>query len=288
MSLPFYGRISSLAIDPIEKKPLYHFLPGSGVFSAGFVGCDFFCPFCQNWQISQEVPASLEALSPEELIAEARRSGCPSIAYTYSEPTIHFEYLRKAMALARKAGIKNVLVTNGGIVPEAARELLTLTDAANIDLKCWSEEAYKKVLGGERGTVLEFIRSAVRLCHVEVTSLVVPGLCEWERDIASIAEFLAGLSPDIPFHLSAYHPAWKYRQAGTELALLERLTAIAKERLRFVYVGNVLGRGDDTLCPGCGAAVIRRRGYRIDASGLKKAGGRGLCAACREELPIIV
>ena len=172
--LPYFGLVSSLALDPIEKKPLHHFLPGSEVFSAGFVGCNMRCPFCQNWGISQEIPSSLERMSPESLVAAALRSGAPSIAYTYSEPTIHFEFVLASMAAARAAGLKNVLVTNGCLEPAPARELLSLTDAANVDLKTWSAETYRKTLGGSKDRVLEFMGIAASLCHLEVTTLVVP------------------------------------------------------------------------------------------------------------------
>jgi pyruvate formate lyase activating enzyme len=269
LELPYYGLVSSLAMDPIEKKPLHHFLPGSSVFSAGFVGCNMRCPFCQNWRISQELPAGLEPLTPSELVEAALKSGSPSIAYTYSEPAIHFEFVRDAMAEARGAGLRNVLVTNGCLEPEPARELLGLTDAANVDLKTWSADAYSKTLGGDRDTVLKFIRSAKALCHLEVTTLVVPGLSDSREGLASIAAFLAELSPDIPLHLSAYHPSWKHRAEPTTAELLAELASIARASLRYVYIGNLASAEADTLCPSCGAKAVIRRGYRVDLSGLR-------------------
>jgi pyruvate formate lyase activating enzyme len=288
LDLPYYGLVSSLAIDPIEKKPLHHFLPGSSIFSAGFVGCNMHCPFCQNWHISQEAPAELESIGPETLVEAALRSGTPSIAYTYSEPSIHFEYLIAAMTSARSAGLKNVLVTNGCINPAPARELLSLTDAVNVDLKAWSQAVYSKTLGGDRDTVLEFLRIAASLCHVEATTLVVSGVSDDRRDIAAVADFLASLSPELPLHLSAYHPAWKESSPPTSPGLLAELAGIAREKLRYVYIGNVAELGADTMCPGCGERVIARRGYRIDTRGLKKMGGRGYCAGCGIAMPIIV
>jgi pyruvate formate lyase activating enzyme len=287
LALPYYGLVSSLAVDPIEKKPLHHFLPGSSVFSAGFVGCNMRCPFCQNWQISQELPAELEALEPKALVAAALRSGSPSIAYTYSEPGIHFEFLLAAMAAARGAGLKNVLVTNGCLMGDPARELLGLTDAANVDLKSWSPEAYATVLGGDRDAVLEFIRIASSLCLLEVTTLVVPGLSDSREGMASIAGFLASLSPDIPLHLSAYHPAWKEEAAPVPPSAIRELAGIAQGKLRYVYVGNIAGIDSNTLCPSCGATVISRRGYRIDASGMRKSGSAASCASCGSALPIV-
>jgi len=288
LALPYYGLVSSLAVDPIEKKPLHHFLPGSSVFSAGFVGCNMRCPFCQNWSISQELPPGLEAFTPRSLVEAALGSGAPSIAYTYSEPSIHFEFLRDSMAEARAEGLKTVLVTNGCLAAGPARELLALTDAANVDLKAWSPEAYSEVLGGRRDAVLDFIGAAAELCELEVTTLVVPGLSDDRADMASIASFLAGISPDLPLHLSAYHPAWRHSGEPTSPALLAELAAVARESLRYVYLGNLAGTDADTLCPSCGARVVTRRGYRIGVAGLSSKGGKGSCAACGAELPILV
>jgi pyruvate formate lyase activating enzyme len=288
MALPYFGLVSSLSTDPIEKKPLHHFLPGSAAFSVGFAGCNLRCPFCQNWSISQELPPRLEAFSPESLVKAALRSGAPSIAYTYSEPCVHFEFVRNAMTAARRAGLKNVLVTNGCLSPTPARELLALTDAANVDLKSWSADAYEKVLGGDRDAVLEFIRIASSICHLELTTLVVPGISDDEAGILSIASFIAGLSPDIPLHLSAYRPEWKFRSPPTDPALLASLAAAAGAQLRYVFVGNVPGRSSDTLCPDCGSIVVSRRGYRIDTSGLRKTDSAAYCANCGMALHIKV
>jgi pyruvate formate lyase activating enzyme len=286
LALPYYGLISSLAIDPIEKKPLHHFLPGSAVFSAGFVGCNMRCPFCQNWRISQEIPSELKALSPKALVEAALRSDSPSLAYTYSEPCVHFEFLMEAMAAARSAGIRNVLVTNGCLAGGPARELLALTDAVNVDLKSWSREAYSKILGGKKEAVLEFIRIASSLCSLEVTTLVVPGLSDSREGVIAISEFLASLSPDIPLHLSAYHPDWKHSEPSGPPELLIELSELARDKLRYVYIGNMAGTRADTLCPSCGATVIRRLGYRVDMAGLSAAGASASCVACGRALPI--
>ncbi len=292
VSLPYFGLLSALALDPIEKKPLHHFLPGSEVISAGFVGCNMRCPFCQNWQISQELPAEMSTsagrYSPESLVAAALESGAPSIAYTYSEPTIHFEFVLASMKAARAAGLKNVLVTNGCLNPGPARELLALTDAANVDLKTWSENAYSKTLGGGRESVLDFIRIATSLCHVEITTLVVPGMSDELEDMKAISSFIAGLSPDIPLHLSAYHPAWKHQAPPTSAAALSDLVRVARARLRYVYIGNLAGSEAETRCPSCGTVAISRRGYRIDSRGLAISGHTAACANCGSKLPIIV
>jgi pyruvate formate lyase activating enzyme len=288
MALPFFGLVSSVAVDPIEKKPLYHFLPGSRVFSAGFVGCNMRCPFCQNWQISQEIPAALDRHDAETLVAAALQSGTPSIAFTYSEPTVHFEFVMAAMAAAKTAGLKNVLVTNGCIESGPARELLGLTDAVNVDLKTWSSEAYEKTLGGRKDTVLEFIRIAFSLCHIEATTLIIPGISDSMEGITSISGFLAGISRDIPLHLSAYHPAWKHVAPPTSLGLLDELARAARKNLRFVYIGNVQGEGSDTVCPNCGSTLITRRSYRIHIMGMAISGSSGSCGTCGSALPIIV
>jgi len=289
LSLPLYGLASSIAVDPIEKKPLYHFLPGSGALSVGFFGCNLRCPFCQNWEISQEGPyAGSKRIEPSGLVDAALRAGTPSIAYTYSEPTVHFEFLLESMRLARRSGLRNVLVTNGSLLEGPSSELLSLTDAANIDLKCWSAERYERDLGGSLETVLAFIAIAARSCHVEVTTLVVPGLSDSADDIESIAAFLASQGSSIAFHLSAYHPAWRFEAPPTSRELLRELAGRARRLLPYVYVGNVSGGSSDTICPACGKTVIRRKAYAIEACGLEVSRGRASCSSCGASLPIIV
>lgn len=285
--LPYFAAITSLAVDPIEKKPLYHFLPGSSVFSAGFVGCNLHCPFCQNWEIAQTESVPTRRVGPDELVRAALDARVPSIAFTYSEPLVHFEYVKAAMLLARRAGLRTVLVTNGCVNPEPAYELLSLADATNVDLKCWSPKDYRSVLGGERDAVLSFIKASAAACHTEVTTLVVPGLSDASVDIREIARFLASISRDLPYHLSAYHPAWKRRDPPTDPSLLASLAKVARGELRYVYVGNIAGEDSDTRCPSCAAKVIRRRGYETNASGLRVSPGRTECAACGGILPIV-
>ncbi|MDD3982298.1 MAG: radical SAM protein [Spirochaetia bacterium] len=227
MAIPFYGLVSSLALDPVEKKPLRHFLPGSLSFSVGFWHCTMRCPFCQNWEIAH--PANARSfqtegrgrsdsgiggmyLDPGSLIEKALDSGCPSISFTYSEPCLHTEYLLDSMELARKRGLKTILVTNGCINPEPARMLLERCDAANVDLKTDSAETYRQTLGGDMETVHNFIRTAAELCHLEVTSLLVPGILDQPEQIESIALFIASVSKTIPLHITAYHPAYRWQK----------------------------------------------------------------------------
>lgn len=220
MTIPFYGHISALALDPIEKKPLRHFLPGTITFSVGFWHCTMACPFCQNWEIahpssdrnSTKRGSSLGGLvlEPEALIERAITSGCPSISVTYSEPCLHAEYLQDSMVLARKAGLKTILVTNGCILEEPARNILVLCDAVNVDLKTDSAEIYEKSLSGNIQVVQNFIRAAHEICHVEVTSLLVPGILDRSDQIEAIATYLASVSRAIPLHITSYHPAFHW------------------------------------------------------------------------------
>lgn len=296
MVLPLGGLVSALALDPIEKKPLFHFFPGSKVFSVGFLGCNLACPFCQNWRISQDFDARLEgrALAPADLVRLAEESAAPSLAFTYSEPSIHIEYILEAAGLARKAGLATVLVTNGSILDGPAGDLLALMDAVNVDLKTWSEAAYRDVLRGERECVLGFIARASALCHLEVTTLVVPGLSDSPEGIEGIAAFLAGLDRSIPLHLSAYHPDWRYDRPPLEARRLEALADLARASLDFVYCGNLGGHEESSLCPGCGALLATRRGYRTTIEGLRAGpaqGGafpRGRCAQCGRDLAFVL
>jgi pyruvate formate lyase activating enzyme len=241
--IPFYGKISSLALDPIEKKPLYRFSPGAMVFSVGFFGCNLHCPFCQNWRISQETGGPSRPFTPAGLLdlAEANfQGGERLIAYTYSEPLVHIEFLLDTMRLARERGIANILVTNGCVEPEVRSAVLPLTDAANVDLKCFSHDSYSSVLGGDLDSVLGFLRDARAWgVHLEVTTLVVPGFNDNEQEMQDIIGFLAGLGRDIPWHVSAYHPAWKWTAPATDPALVRRIAAMGREKLSFVYTGNI-------------------------------------------------
>lgn len=284
-AVPFNGMASALAVDPIEKKPLYHFLPGSLSYSVGYVGCNLRCPFCQNYRISQSTDAPLERVTPELLVASARAARCLSIAHTYSEPIVHAEFVEAAMRAARDAGLASVLVTNGCAGPDAAAALLSACDAVNVDIKCWDEAFYRDELGGDLGAVMRFVETAVSYgVHVEATTLVIPGRNDDPRQIEGIASFLADLSPDIPLHVSAYRPMYRYTLPATPSATVRRLSALAAGRLRYVYPGNLVGERSVTACAACGAALVTRRGYAVDASGLK--GDR--CAACGTQSPLRV
>jgi pyruvate formate lyase activating enzyme len=279
-----YGEVIAAHIDPIEKKPLYHFLPGTTSFSIATVGCNFRCPFCQNWQISQvgKKDKGFQGggkLSPEDIVREAAERRCRSISYTYTEPTIFFEYAYDTAKLARSAGLANVFVTNGYMTAEALKMIQPCLDAANVDLKAFKDETYKKVCRARLEPVLESIRLMKELnIWVEVTTLVVPGMNDEEGELRSIARFIAGISPEIPWHVSRFHPDYKYTQTdATPVETLRKAYALGKkEGLEHVYIGNVWGESEDTFCPECGKSLLRRRGFFIEENKVKD----GKCPFC--------
>ena len=271
-----YGRTVAANVDPIEKKPLYHFFPGGVILSVGPNGCTLKCDNCQNWHISQE-KAATQYLSPEELVALAGRGGSIGAAFTYTEPLLWFEYLRDAAPMLRAKGLKSVLVTNGFLNEEPAREIAPLIDAFNVDLKGIRDDFYRKVCGGGVEPVKKFIEIAAAVSHVEVTNLVIPGLNDSDDDFTALADWLAGVSPEIPLHFSRFFPQYRMTdRQPTPQAALERAFAIASTRLRYVYVGNIFIDGtEDTRCPKCGETVVRRVGYDAETLG---SGGR--CPGC--------
>ncbi len=283
-----YGEAIAAHIDPIEKKPLYHFLPGTTSFSIATAGCNFRCPFCQNWQISQvaKKDKAFEGgyrLSPEDIIREANRQRCRSISYTYTEPTIFYEYAYDTAKLARTAGLANVFVTNGYMTAEALNLIKPYFDAANVDLKAFKDETYKKVCGARLEPVLESIRLMKELnIWIEVTTLVVPGMNDGEEELASIARFIAGVSPEIPWHISRFHPDYKYTQShATPLETLQKACSLGKrEGLEYVYIGNVWGESEDTFCPKCGKPLLRRNGFIVEENKVKD----GKCPFCAKPI----
>ncbi|MEW5899953.1 MAG: AmmeMemoRadiSam system radical SAM enzyme [Acidobacteriota bacterium] len=279
-----YGEVIAAHMDPIEKKPLYHFLPGTLSFSFATVGCNFRCPFCQNWQISQVRKKGKDLdggyrLAPEEIVAQARSRGCRSISYTYTEPTIFFEYAHDTAKLGKDAGLANVFVTNGYMTEEALREIHPFLNAANVDLKAFRDETYKKTCGARLQPVLESIKLMKELgIWVEVTTLVVPGLNDGDEELKAIARFVGGLSPEIPWHISRFHPDYKYTQTpATPVETLRRAYAMGKkEGLEYIYIGNVWGESEDTRCPQCGETLIRRSGFSVADNRIKA----GRCPDC--------
>jgi len=283
-----YGYPSSLASDPIEKKPLFHFLPGTAVLSFGTVGCTLGCRFCQNWTLSrgQIGRARGRFVAPEEIVELAVRERSPAIAYTYNEPTVFAEYMLAVSALARARGIRNVAVTNGYVTPEARTEVFGLLDAANVDLKGFSEDFYAQQAQAHLEPVLDTLRWIAQETRIwlEITTLLIPGLNDSDDLIAAECEWIrANLGVDVPLHLTAFHPAHQMTdRPRTPVETLTRARRIAREKgLRFVYVGNVAeADAQSTRCPGCGALLIRRTWHVAEAEGLE--GSR--CRACSAEL----
>jgi len=280
-----YGKVVAENVDPIEKKPLFHFHPGSRSYSVATVGCNFRCLHCQNAEISQwphersGIPGT--DLAPQALVAAARGSGCLSIAYTYTEPTIFYEYAFDAAVLSRQAGLKNVFVTNGYTTTGALEAIAPYLDAANVDLKAFSEKFYHEVTGATLAGVLACLRDYRRLgIWLEVTTLVIPGWNDQPDELRRLAEFIAGeLGREVPWHVSAFHPSYRMLdRPATPAGTLELAAAIGREAgLHHVYLGNLpMTGGEDTFCPHCQATVIRRRGFRL----LDRALDHGRCRAC--------
>ncbi|MFZ5641005.1 MAG: AmmeMemoRadiSam system radical SAM enzyme [Bacillota bacterium] len=279
-----YGRVSSYGMDPIEKKPLYHFYPGSYIFSAGTVGCNLRCGFCQNWQIAHK-DAETIYISPERLVelAGEEHHGVRSIgiAYTYSEPLMWYEYVLETAQMSRQAGLKNVLVTNGFVNEEPLLKLLPYIDAMNIDVKGFSDEYYNKTCVGELHPVLETVERVYQKCHVEITTLLVPGLNDSPEEIEGLVDWLARLDKNIPLHFSRYFPNYKMDIEPTPLSTMELAREIAGRKLNYVYLGNVPGLdAANTYCPQCKALIFDRGGYRTRVVGLE--GHK--CRECGEEI----
>jgi pyruvate formate lyase activating enzyme len=281
-----YAHISALNIDPIEKKPLYHFLPGSRIFSVGGWGCNFRCEFCQNWSISQQTIEGGERLLPDSLVDDAVLRQSESIAYTYNEPLINIEFVTECCRAARERGLRNVLVTNGYINPDPAADILGLVDAANVDIKSLDDAFYRSHCGARLAPVQSFIRQAhASGCHIELTNLVIPGLNDADEDFERLAGWIASaVGAETPLHLSAYHPQYRMAIHATPSATLERGYRITAQKLRFVYLGNVYTEtGRNTLCPSCGQLLIRRAGYHTEVTGL--AGSS--CSSCGRATNIV-
>ena len=265
-----YGEVVAAAADPIEKKPFFHFFPGTTSFSIAAAGCNFRCRYCQNWRISQlrpiNGPSAGGRLTPGDVVRLAGGHGCRSISYTYTEPTIFFEYALDTAILARAAGLANTFVTNGYLTADAVKVIHPFLDAANVDLKSFRDETYRKVCGARLQPVLDTIVLLRKLgIWVEVTTLVIPGLNDGDEELRDIARFLAGVDRNIPWHLSRFHPDYEYQEApATPLAALHRAAELGREKgLCFVYTGNVSGEIEPTLCPNCRTELIRRRGFEV-------------------------
>jgi pyruvate formate lyase activating enzyme len=288
--LTTYGRSSGFCVDPIEKKPLNHFLPGTPVLSFGTAGCNLACKFCQNWDIStsRAYDTLADAASPEELAAAAERLGCRSVAYTYNDPVIFLEYAIDTALACRARGIRSVAVTAGYVCPAPRAELFAHMDAANVDLKSFSDDFYRKVCAGRLAPVLdtlEHVRHETQ-CWLEITTLLIPGLNDSDGELDALTRWVVErLGPDVPLHFSAFHPDFRMRdRPSTPPGTLARARRIALANgVRYAYTGNVHDReGQSTWCHACGALLIERDWYEIGAWHLDEA---GRCEACGEPVP---
>lgn len=286
-----YAAISSAAVDPIEKKPLYHFYPGSMVFSLGSVGCNFRCQHCQNWSISQAELKNIPTreMPPEDAIRITKEYGCKSIAWTYNEPTMWFEYTLDSAKIAKKEDIKTVYVTNGYMTEESFQQIEPFLDAANIDLKGMSEKFYHDLCEARLQPVLDnIVRMHDANIHIEVTNLMIPGYNDSEEDIRSMVKFMADeVGVEVPLHFTRFFPQYQMQQLPpTEIKFLEKAHEIAKDAgMKYVYIGNAptVG-GEHTYCPECGEPVIKRDGFSILNDQVLKS---PKCPKCKTKLDII-
>jgi pyruvate formate lyase activating enzyme len=280
-----YGQVVSMAMDPIEKKPLYHFFPGSDILSIATYGCNLSCPFCQNVEISKhETPGRY--LEPEQIVEAAKQARSIGVAYTYAEPLVWFEYLMDTCPLVRKAGLKNVLVTNGMLNEAPLRELLPHIDAMNIDLKSIRPEFYKDFLKGDLETVKNTIRISREMCHIELTTLLIPGRNDSVEEITELVDFVSGLGSDTVLHFSRYFPHHDLDLPPTPHETLNRAAEIARKRLHYVYVGNVTEQAgeNNTRCPDCGNILVVRRYLGAQVAGIRD----GRCAKCGRRVDVVL
>jgi pyruvate formate lyase activating enzyme len=283
-----YSRVCAAHADPIEKKPLFHFLPGSMAFSVATAGCNVNCKMCQNWDISQSRPEQVDSsfISPKDLASLARRYQCPSIAYTYSEPVVFCEYVLDSAAAGRAAGVKSVVISGGYIQEEPLKQLCARVDAIKIDLKGFSEKYYKEVVNGELKPVLNAL-ATIRKSGTwnEVVYLVVPTLNDSDEEFRGLARWIkAELGRDVPLHFSRFHPEYLLKNLPpTPLPTLERAKAVCDaEGLNYVYIGNVPGHpAENTWCPKCRRVVVERAGFTVRALNLDK----GKCRFCQQAIP---
>jgi len=280
-----YGHTIAQHIDPVEKKPLYHFYPGSKAYSVATPGCNFHCLFCQNWDISQlthsEILESGQKAAPEQIVWNAKQTGCKSISYTYTEPTVFFEYSYDTSRIAHEAGFANIYVSNGYMTHEMLDMISPYLDAVSIDLKAFREETYRRIIGARLQPVLDSLKKTKQLgIWLEVTSLIIPGINDDPREIQDMANFVATeLGVDVPWHISRFFPAYKMKEVpATPLKTLQMAKeAGLKAGLHYVYIGNVtLARDMDTKCPQCGNVLIERLDFGIIKNNIKK----GHCPNC--------
>lgn len=276
-----YGKHTSYAYDPIEKKPLYHFYPGRDIFSIGSFGCNFGCDFCQNWEIAHEESLTME-MDDGDLLLLGQSKGSIGLAYTYNEPTISYEYIYHISKLAKKHGLKNVLITNGFISPEPLKEILPYIDAMNIDLKSMDYDFYREICKGRLEPVLNTIEIAKKHTHVEITTLIIEGENSKEEEMEALAQWIGNIDEATPLHISKYFPNYKMKLPETKYEVLVKAKEIAKKYLDYVYIGNVWGTDNNTYCPSCQHQIINRHGA-AEIVGIKD----GKCSKCGKTINIV-
>ncbi len=277
-----YLKVSGFALDPIEKKPLYHFYPGTNILSFGSFGCNFSCSFCQNYHIAKEVPKTRQVTISEMMETLKTLGDNIGIAYTYNEPTVFYEFMYDMAREVHNNGYKNVVVSNGYINRDALEMLIPYIDSFNIDLKSFSNEFYKNICAGRLSPVMETIKNIGGRAHLEITLLLIDGLNTDEEELDEMFRWLASIDKDIVLHLSRYHPSYKMNRPATKISSLLNAQMHAKEHLNYVYVGNVSNLNNDTFCYNCGEKVIERTSYII-----KSTLDKNKCPKCKHELPII-
>ncbi|MEM3370489.1 MAG: AmmeMemoRadiSam system radical SAM enzyme [Candidatus Woesearchaeota archaeon] len=278
-----YGMPAALHVDPVEKKPLFHFLPGSTALSLGTTGCNFSCDNCQNFEISQSQPAEFEEVSPERIVELAVEHSCKSIAFTYNEPTVFYEYMLDIALLAKKKGVRCIIVSNGFINEAPLKKILPIIDAANIDLK-GDANFYRRVAKGELDPVLNSLK-LLRNAGVwlEITNLLIPGYNDSEKDIEWLSSWIErNLGRDVPLHISRFFPMFRMADVPiTPESRIEEAYMTAKKHLDFVYTGNLFNGREDTICPNCSNCLVGRSGYFIRENNIE----RGKCKFCRRKIP---
>ena len=287
-----YGKVASMAVDPIEKKPFYHFLPGTYTLSFSTVGCNFDCQFCQNWELSHPQYVFGHDYSVAEIIELATRYEVDTIAYTYNEPTVFMEFALDVASAAKSRGLYNVFVTNGYESDAAIAAMRGLIDAARIDVKAFNERTYREVVGAELDEVLKAVRSFFKVMPIELIYLVIPGVNDSEDEVAAFVQWVKDkLSQSVPIHFTAFYPAFKMQHVPpTPLSTLLKLRALALDMgMEYVYTGNRFDwRSESTYCPHCSALVVKRQGFEVKEVHLKKKGDAVVCGFCGAKLNFVL
>lgn len=276
-----YGKITGYNLDPIEKKPLYHFYPGKKIFSIGSFGCNLKCSFCQNYSIAHEEPQTVDVV-PARLGEVLDREESIGVAYTYNEPSIWYEFMSDIARIVKDREKKNVVITNGYINKDPLLQLLPYIDAMNIDLKSFTNNFYRDICKGKKKAVLETIITAKEYCHVEITTLLIEGLNTKQEEIIELSKWIASIDKNIPLHLSRYYPQYKMKIPPTSVQTIIDIYEKARKYLNYVYIGNIAGLDNNTYCPGCKKLIVER-GYRCNIENLNNK----ICNNCGTKIAII-